>query len=414
MTDYSKKNVLFIGSGIDCTHAERMAQDVQNLWYFTPVFNGFPKIEDYANGFGLPGVEKIMRPHKYINKADLIVFGDIGNGDWADKLREEGHTVFGSGEKEEDLELDRFKARQIQDKLGLPIQYTEKKKGMTALTKYLEKNKDVYVKPFIFRGTRETTHVTNDRIMKELLKKLAARFGPMGEEVTFTCEDPVKDAIAEVAYGIVFNGKEAIKPYEFGLEKDGPYILHYRDELPAPIQNSLNRISKLLAKTDYRGAFSDEELVVSNKKSYPIDFTVRWAFPLSTIYCETWKNYTEVIFKCAQGEDVKIDVIAPFAGCLSLACEEAEKDWVWVDINKENERHVRPIYGCCTKDGYYAVKGYSVGINLIAWGGSVESVVSQLKDLAGSIDSHDLRVEYSRLDDIVSDIEKLNEIGIEF
>jgi hypothetical protein len=55
-----------------------------------------------------------------------------------------------------------------------------------------------------------------------------------------------------------------------------------------------------------------------------------------------------------------------------------------------------------------------VGINLIAWGGSVESVVSQLKDLAGSIDSHDLRVEYSRLDDIVSDIEKLNEIGIEF
>jgi hypothetical protein len=414
MTDYSKENVLFIDTGIACAHAQRIAEDVANVWYFTPVFHGFPKVEDYANGYGLPGVEKVMRPHKYIEKADLIYFGDIGNGDWADLLRSQGHTVFGPGEQGEELEFNRYKARQIQDKLGLPIQYTARVKGLSKLADYLGKNKDVYVKPHIFRGTKETTHVSNERIANTLIKKLGARLGPMAEEITFICEDPVKGAICEPGFDIVFNGKEAIKPYSFGLEKDGPYLMHYRDDLPSSFQKTLDRITPLFKKINYRGAFSDEELIVSPRKSYPIDFTCRWPFPLSTIFCETWKNYTEVIFKVAAGEDVRIDNIAEYAGCLPLKSEEAEKDWLWVDINKENEHHVRPIFGCQTKDGSHAVKGYAAALNLVAWGDSVKSVADQLKDLAHEVDAHDMQVEYSCLDDIIEDISKLEEIGVTF
>ena len=419
MTDYSKKKVLIIDTGLSCMHAERIARDVGEVFYWTPVFTGFPKIEDYANGYGLDGVERVLKPFKYVNKVDLIYFTDVGYGDMADFLRGHGHLVFGAGDACEDLEFDRFKARQIQNKLGLPAQFTVQKHGLTKLTEYLtdpkEKNwKDTYVKPNIFRGTRETTHITDEHLRDGLLRKLENRLNPMREAVTFVCEDGIKGAIAEPGFDILFNGKEAVKPYSYGLEKDGPYIMHFRDDLPGPLQNSLDRLSLLLKRLNYRGAFSDEELVVNKNKSYIIDHTARWAQPLSHIYTETWNNYTEVIFKVAAGEDCTIDIEAPFAGCLPITSEEAGKDWLWVDRNKGNERNLKLCYGCKSKDGYYGVKGYDVPVNLIAWGDSVESVVTQLKDLADEITPHDLNIQTSGLDKITADIAKLKKIGMDF
>lgn len=413
---YSKKNVLFIDTGgLSCVHAERMSRDCANVYYWNYYLKDFPVIEDFAKGYGLGNVERVTRVFPYIKKADLIVFPGIGWGDWADSLREEGRTVFGAGEKGEDLELDRFKAKMIQDKLGLPLSYSEKITGLTKLDKYLDENKDVFVKPG-FRGTRETTHVNSKVRQKSLMKKLNARYGPMRDEkcAVFVCEDPIKNAIAEAGFDIVCNGKEAIKPYSFGLEKDGPYILHYRDTLPPSFQKSLDRIIPLFKRMDYRGAFSNEELVVSPRKSVILDWTVRWAQPLSAIFTETWKNYTEVIFKVAQGEDVRIDTEGEYAGCLPLISEEAVHDWLDIDITKENSRNVKPVYGCNTKEGYHAVKGFLMALNLIAWGDSVKSVVNQLKDLSHEIDGHDLEIESSGLDDIVRDIHKLEENGIEF
>ena len=409
--DYSNKKVLVLDTGLSCAHAERIARDVGEVWYWTDVFSKL-KIEDYATGYGMEGVEKVMRPFKYIDKADLIYFTSEGYGDLADKLRKEGHTVFGAGEQGEELEFDRFKARQIQDKLGLPIQYTQKVKGLTKLTKYLEENGDVYVKPYIFRGTRETAHVDSPQSRKSLLRKLDARLGPMREEQVFICEDPVSGAIAECGFDILFNGKDAIKPYSFGVEKDGPYLLHFRDDLPAPLDKSLERISKLFKRINYQGAFSDEELLVSKKKSFIIDWTARWAQPLSSIYTETWKNYTEVIFKVAQGEDVTIDTVAPFAGCLPIHSEEAINDWVFID--RKDPVHFKPVDNCQTKEGFFAVKGCSQVLNLIAWGDSTESVVGQLKELAGEVRGDDLQIETSGLDRVVDDIKTMGKNGIDF
>ena len=116
----------------------------------------------------------------------------------------------------------------------------------------------------------------------------------------------------------------------------------------------------------------------------------------------------------AQGEDVRIDTEGEYAGCLPLISEEAVHDWLDIDITKENSRNVKPVYGCNTKEGYHAVKGFLMALNLIAWGDSVKSVVNQLKDLSHEIDGHDLEIESSGLDDIVRDIHKLEENGIEF
>ena len=416
---YSNKKVLIIDTGMSCMHAERIARDVGHVYYWSPVFTGFPKIEDYANGYGLDNVERVLYPFSHVDKVDLIVIMDVGYGDIADFLRKHGHVVFGAGSACESLEFDRFKARQIQEKLGLPVQFTVQKKGLTKLTEYLtdpkEKNwKDTYIKPNIFRGMRETTHISDERQRDGLLRKLEARLGPMREAATFICEDGIKGAIAEPGFDILFNGKEAIKPYSYGLEKDGPYLMHYRDDLPGPLQNSLDKLSPLFKKLNYRGAFSDEELVISKNKSYIIDFTCRWAQPLSHIFTETWKNYTEVIFKVASGDECHIEVEAPFGGCLPLRSDETKHDWLWVDRHNENKKNVKLCYGCQSKEGYHAVKGYGTPVNLIAWGKSVEDVVTQLKDLASEITAHDLDIETSGLDAITADIDKLKEIGMDF
>lgn len=410
--DYSKSNVLIIDQGLGCSFAERLARDCANIRYWTPVYTSFPKIEDFAKGYGFKGVEKVTKPFKYIDDADLIVFPDLGYGDMADHLRKIGKTVFSAGDAGEELELERYKARQIQDRLGLPTQYTAKIKGIDKLEKYLTENKGVFVKPR-FRGTRETTHITDEMSAEMLIKKLRARYGPMSEELDFVVEDEIRNSVIEYGMDVFHNGKDFIKPYLSSIEKGAPYLGHFREDLPPSLQNTMNKLNPLFQKINYRGAFSTEELLTSKKKSYLLDWTSRFGFPFTSLYTEAIKNFTEVIFSVARGEDVTIDPIAPWVGALPIQSEEGNHDWLYVERSKKATTNIKPLYGCEIKGKMFAVKGFETVANVIAWGDSPKSVVNWLKDLTKEVNGYDLAKETSKLDEILDDIKTLKEMGID-
>jgi len=426
--DYSKKNVLAISTGIDSALVERLSLDVNNCWLYTPHGASFPKIEDYAKGYGLGNIEKVMKPYKYIDKADLIFFGDIGYGDWAEALRDdtesrifrEGHTVFGGSA--EDLEENRFKARKIQEKIGIndkknPVQYTVEIPGVKKLEHYLDipENLPCFVKPYIFRGTKETSHITNERQAKTLIKKLRARLGPLSEWQKFTVEEGIKDAICEYGNDLFHNGTTWLKPYLVSIENEAPYIGHWREDSPASLQHTLDKLDPLFQRLNYRGPFSTEELLMPDlEHSKLIDWTCRFLQPAGSGYGEWIKNFTEVIFKTAQGEEVTVDPIAPWVGALPLNAEEASFDWLDIYPDEKLKKHFKPVYGCQVDGQLWAVKGFSTAITVIAWGKSPKAVVNQLRDLLEHVDAEDLEKESSMLDEILEDIDKLERLGIEF
>jgi hypothetical protein len=412
---YSNKNVLVIDNGgLGIVHAERIARDVNHCWYWTFFKDAFPKIENYAIGYGIGNIEKIMHPFEYIDKADLIYFTDIGWGDLVDYLRKQGKIVFGSGLKTQELEDDKFLAKKVQSSLGLPIPYTKRIKGLSNLTAYLNANTDVYVKPYVFRGTRETTRVNSKYIRESLINRLHSRLGPMKDDVVFVCEDAIKHSIIETGFDIVLNGRKAIKPYLFGIESKGTYLAHYVNKLPEPISTTLDKVSTYLCDNNYRGAFSDEELVVSKDKSFMLDWTCRWAHPLSAIFTEVWRNYTEVIFKCASGEDATIDIAGEYVGCLPITSEEAIEEWLPLDINGNNATNVKVCYACRTKNGIYSVPGFPVVMKVIAWGKTIDSVKSKLVDIAKEINAHDIDINTSSILNIDESIHAMERHGIIF
>jgi hypothetical protein len=420
MNDYSKKNVLAIGTGIESALVARLSLDVNNCWYYTPHGSGFPKIEDFAKGYGLGNIEKITKPFKYMDKADLFFFGDVGFGDWAQHLRDDKRAVFSAGVNEE-LEEDRMKARKIQEKIGIndkenPVQYTVEIKGVNKLEKYLNipGNLPCYVKPYIYRGTKETSHITNKRKAETLIRKLRGRLGPMSEWQAFTVEEEVQKPICEYGNDLFHNGNVFIKPYLVSIENEAPYIAHWRDDAPPSLQHTIDNLEPFFKRTNYRGAFSTEELLVNKKHSKLIDWTCRFLQPAGSGYGEWIKNFTEVIFKVAQGEDVTIDPIAPFIGALPLNAEEAGFDWLDIYPEEKFKEHFKPVYGCYKEGQLWAVKGFTTVITVIAWGKSPKAVVDDLKDLVKHVDAEDLEKETSKLDEILEDIDKLEGMGIEF
>ena len=418
---YSDAIVYCIGTGLECAIVERLSLDVKECRYWTPVFIGFPKIEDYAKGFGLGKIKKEMEIDlKAMDKADLLFFGDVGFGKLAQYYRDKGKAVFGAGMNEE-LERDRFKAKQIQVKLGIndekenPIPYTVQMKGVNALEKYIieEKHYGIYVKPFTFRGTKETRHITQEREAVVLVKKLRARYGPMEDEEWFLVEEEVPNTIVEYGLDLFHNGNTFIKPYCVSIENEAPWIGHFRDDAPPSLQHTIDKLNPFFKRTNYRGAWSDEELLVDKEHSKLCDWTCRFLQPGASAYTEGIKNFTEVVFKVAQGEDVTIEPAGPWIGALPLNAEEALHDWLDLYPEEEVKQHFKPVYGCRNNGQLSAVKGFMTAVTVIAWGNSPEGVVDQLKELTGHIQAEDLEKETSKLDEILDSIGKLKEIGVD-
>ncbi len=409
--DFKDKSCLVFDTGGGLFHAERLARDFGKVWAFTPWADGSPKYENFCEGLGLDNVEKVTGPWEYVDKADLVVFLDVGWGDQVDYLRRHGKTVFGAG-KGDKLENDRFYMRTLQKKLGLPTQRTVQVEGVKGLREYLKDHPDKYVKLNIWRGNAESFYAKDLDSAEMMLDKLESDFGPHKNQYRFIVEDPIPDAV-EIGMDAFFNGKDFIRPILWGVEAGRPYIGQIVDELPAVLENFIAKITPELRKLNYRGAISNELRVVSPTKAYLVDMTCRFPYPLSVIFTEAIVNYSEVMYKTAAGEDVALEPRGKFVGCLPLSSPYTKENWLRIFFPKEELHRIKINTPTKVGDAWYAVRGSDPAVNLIGIGNGVTHIITQMRELLPKVEAFDLdKSPLQKMYDIKDSFKKLRSMGV--
>jgi hypothetical protein len=431
MNDLKDKTLLIYDTGTSCGHAEKLAESFKTVWYYSPFNTASPKVQDFAHGYGIGKVvttdniriggasfEKPIKFFDYVEKADCIMFPDVGMGDIAEFIKRNFPTkrVFGAG-KADILEEHRAFLKHVQKNvLGLPTQKSMEVKGTAALRDVLSKRSNLFVKLNQFRGNRETFKGHNLAKADRIIDEIEYEIGPFKSILPFNVEEEIKGGLLEPGFDLFFNGKDFIKPYQWGIECDSPYIGKFSDKLPPTMQKTIEALQPILSRMDYRGAVSTEEILINKDKSYFLDFTARFPQPLSVIWTESITNFSDVIWKVAGKEDVTINPIAEYVGCLPVHSGHAKDSWLKVYYDKKFSRYIKPHFGCEINGerSSVPVNNNTIVATLIAWGKSPQSVADKLKKLLEEVDADYIEKDHTALDRIMKDIKKLKDLGIDF
>jgi hypothetical protein len=409
--DFSKlKARIWDSGGHGVEHAIRLAKDFGVVEYFTPwAFGMGATLDTRSIGKGVEGVKRIQDFLEDVDSVDLFFFADAGAGDMAQYLRDHGHRVFGAG-KAEELEFDRMLMRKNQHDLGLPVQHTVKIKGCSKLQEYLAAHPNKVVKLDVVRGDMESFVADKLFHVDQQIHKMKFDFGPFKDDFEFVVEDKIEGA--EIGFDGFFNGTSFIMPSLWGLEHEYAYLGRYDYDLPTLLSNVMFRLSKLLQSYDYRGAISVEVRCPSGAKAYLIDMTCRFPYPLSLIYTESIKNYSEVIWNVAIGEEVQLEPAAKYVGMSQMLTHYTEKAWTHLEV--KDRKWVKMERFAKYEGEYYAVRGEDNGFTVIAMNKALESVVESIKERAKDVNCFGLEKDtIAQIDGALEEVQALADIGVE-
>ena len=412
--NYNDKIALVWDAGYGIEHAARLAKDFKEVYLYTPWQERAPKLRRHAPGIGLaPNLIKEKEFFKRVPEADLIVFTDVGAGDLAAYLRSQGKLVFGGGQGEM-LEQDRHRFRRIQQKIGLPTQKTFLAHGVSSLRKFIKRHPDVFVKQNIFRGDWESFHAKDYESVELFLDQIQDVLGPFKEQYELLVEEAVNDAVQPGTDA--FFSTQFYFPCVVGFEDDAPYIgkVCTREQMPPVMLKTLEALTPVMARLDYRAGFSTEERITNPNTSYLIDMTCRFAYVLSLIYTEAITNYTDLIWAVAAGEPCIPEFVAPYIGCLNVDTLD-EDHWTYLDIPEKLRQYVKLTGSCIVDDkAYYVPNGGGTPMVLIAWGDTPSIVASRLKRLLDKVDclSSD-KNSYAKIDSVIKKIKDAKSFGVD-
>lgn len=385
------------------------AKGKNKVYYYTSWPSAYPKYQDYVTGKNfeyLIKVEEFMDFVDLAKKVDVIVFPDVYNNGLAALLRESGLKVFGSG-RGEILENQRGKLKKILKTVGLQVKPWTEIKGVHALKDYLLKNPDKFVKIDRYRGDLESFHAKDMDAVTLLIDELETVYGPFQDDFKFIVEDPIH---TDLEYGVdtFFDGNDYVKPFSLGIEfQKSCYIGHFVDTLPAPLQETMDKMKVALRKMDYRGPLSTEEKIVSLKEHYLLDWCSRFFSPGSLLYTEAIRNFPEVVKAVANKQHTRLDVKEKYWGAVPFTSERAMAGkWVKLNVDPRFRGNVK-FYKVASAGGkYYAVKGQdeNVVFVIVAGGNSVDEVIKKLKYYADKADCMGINK------DVIGDLDIIKEI----
>lgn len=383
-------NILYYDFGISIEHALRLANGGKNhVWFQTDWASGLPMFMDYAPGLGFEkeGVEKIKYFFDYVDKADLIVFTANGAGDLCNFLRKITDTpIFGAGLGEK-LENNRLKMRQIQKKVGLPVQNTEVIKGIPALREYLKNNPNKVVKIDMFRGDLETLVVKNYDSVKIVIDKLEFSLGGYADKYEFMVEDFIEGV--ETGYNAFFNGEEYVGPFMWTWVTDGGVTFSkYVEKLPEPIQKVADALAPVLKKLNYRGMVCTEVRITEDGTPYLIDICGRFSYPESLGFLDSIKNFPEVIYGIAKGEKPKIETAGKYFIMAPIESPEAKESWLQVDIDPKYKKYIKLYEAAKSDDKYFSIKGAGFIAAITVQGDDIDKLIKATKLISKGIHAY--------------------------
>jgi len=401
--DMSNKRCMVIDLGLFTENATRLARDCAEVWYYTVHEDPFPEPFQAKIGEGLDGIERVWHWSEYIDKADFIFVPDTMCGSLVEWLKEHGYPVAGAGASEK-LELDRWYGRKVQGKNGLPVHDTNKVKGITALRKFTEENKNYCVKIDAFRGLEETWSYTDTKDCEQTIDNIAAKLGPYKEDIVFICEEMMKGC-SEPGLDFITFDDHLVFPTMIGYESKSVGIIErvYKtpEELPDAAMWVYEGFAPEFKKNKTRFFSSFEFMIGKDKLPYVIDPSIRLAAPgVASIQTELIENYSEVVYGLAVGKMVVPRMRHKYAVAAAMESSAAEKTWVNISIPKEIRQWVKLRMAVKVRGEYYAVPGMDSLGTILGFGNTIDAALGLVKERAEM-------VKGKRLSTNVNDLEKL-------
>lgn len=398
--------------------ARRLGRDFGKVYYYTPTERDCPLIREACIGIGFPEIERIKSIARAKHECNLFVFPDIGFEDDQRELISQGYLVWGARDAGL-LESNRGKFLEALVGTELFIPPYVKIVGLTNLRLHLEDQEDKYIKIDRFRGDWETLHWTNFREMEGTLDSYAVRFGRLKESITFYVFDAIDTEIEDGVDSYCIDGQWPARVLKGMENKDKAYLGTMQDfeTVPKEVRIANNEFGPILREYGYRGFFSTEVRVTRDGKSYFIDPTCRCGSPPSQVQAELFENYSEIVWKGAQGELIEPVASAQFGVQAALKIDGDRSEWSAVVFPEGLDRWVKCGF-CYLDDGvacFPPITEYNTNElgYLCATGDSIHDAINNLRGLTDMLPDG-VHCEFDSLADLLREVQSAEEKGMEF
>ena len=411
-----KTVLVFDLSGQYTAIAQRLSRDFGTVYYCTNWQQSFPKYNTMCVGMNVEGIERVDSIWEVYNEVDLFVFPDLYMGSFQKWLREQGKIVFGSG-MGENIELYRDEFFELQEEVGLPVSGYEVIKGITKLRKHLKGKENKWIKTNLVRGMGETFNYKNERLSESRLDEMQHVFGAYKEDAIFLVCDPIDNAIEIGHDTICIDGKHPSKVM-VGIEiKDAAYagcVIPY-EKTPDVIKNIDTKMANYFQENNYRGFFSTE-VRWNGKKGYWGDATCRCPQPPNDLQTELYDNFSEIVWKTANGEIPEIKAENKF-GCqviIKSSWATNEPQAVYFPSKYKNNIKLKSLM---YKDGvayYIPIDGFSmeeIG-SVVATGKTLKEAIEKVKEIAKTVEGDCISINCDSLDEAQNEVDKLKKFNI--
>ena len=302
--------------------------------------------------------------------ADVIVFDDIwvgsevGTGQLAQELREEGHAVVGGTPNTDRLEEDRGYAMEILEDHGVNTidhrEFYDFEEGI----EYVQKNPAPYViKPLgEVQNVKRLLYVGREPDGGDVIDVLRAYKKAWGHRMKgFQLQRKVEGV--EIAICGFFDGEEFIDEVNFNFEHKrlfpgniGPQTGEMGTSMFWSGQNQLfaetfGKLEGWLAQEGYVGSI-DLNCIVNATGIYPLEFTPRFGYPTITLQEESIESSTgQFFYNLAVGNEPELEVHSGFQVAIRIVLPpfpfDDEKTY------DENSRNAAVVFETDSREGIH-------------------------------------------------------------
>lgn len=357
MEDLSRLSVLVYDYGVFMPVAMRLAEAYGEVFYFCPWEGTYPTRDRLTIGEGVPGLTRVASFEEYEDRADLIVFPDVGMAGKQAGLRERGKAVFGTGYAAE-LEQDRLLFKDVLKKQKLPVGPFKVFQGIDALADFLKSHDKqlLFVKVSTFRGNCETARFDSYLAFIPTLDRWAKSLGGFRQQQEFIVEFPIDGQ--EGGSDFFLSDGEYLPIGTYGYEvKDHGYIAKMMPlaKMPDAITYVNDRMTPVYREYRVSGAVSTEVRITTELKPHFTDACMRFGSPPAELICRAYENFPEIVLACARGEMVTPKPVAKYAAEVMISTEAARDGWVPLDYPKDLQKNILLRNLCCLDGQFYHI-----------------------------------------------------------
>lgn len=418
--NYRNKKVCIYDAGGTCVELARiLSKSFLKTFYYTEwKQTGFPSVNRWAIGKGIPNVIRVDNFFDIVDETDLFIFTDVFNADLQKYLISKGKLVWGARDGE-DLEQNRLFLKELLKSLDLPVGTYATCTGTKELREYLKEHEDVYIKIDKFRGTSETFHSENYDIVEPMIDELDIKLGPVIKNfMKFIVEDKIETGVETGMDLYMVDGKFPDRCMGGIESKNAAYlckVIPYQ-EFPLKLREINDKLSPFFNKVGYRGAFSTEIRITKDGSNYFMDATCRQPLPPSQLQWYMYKNIADIYYETAFGNLIDVEIDEPYGALLIITSDFCKRGWLSVSIEDEFRDNVFFDRYCMYGDKIYIAydpENKYVG-TLCATGYSLKEAIDKVELIAKSISGIDVMYDSDAINELMKQVEDMKQYKVNF